>query len=92
MRDTADTDGEGWSVVVVPADALAAFLADCRSDRPAKARSVAVVARWGRRQARGLLPAPDAALGPLGAFLGKPALVSLPVAPPRAAATSLKTR
>src|SRR5262245_38641852 len=36
----------------------------------------------------GLLPARDAALGPLGAFLGMPALVSSPVSPPRAASTA----
>jgi hypothetical protein len=51
--------------------------------------------RGGLRQpgaAPDLLHAPDAALGPQGAFLGKPALVSLPVSPPRAAATSLKKR
>src|SRR5262249_31176136 len=55
-RDTADTEGEGWCVVVVLAGALAAFLADCRSDRPAKARRFAAEPRWGRRKARGLLP------------------------------------
>jgi hypothetical protein len=31
-------------------------------------------------------------MGPLGAFPGKPALESSPASPPRAAATSLKTR
>src|SRR5262249_6171013 len=43
-------------VVVVPAGALAAFLADCRSERPAKARSVALAARWGGRAAWGSSP------------------------------------
>src|SRR5262245_25824895 len=50
--------------------------------------SVAVAARRGRRKARGLLPAPDAALGLPGAFLGMPAFVSLPCrrrGPPRRA-------
>ena len=65
---------------------------DDAGGRPTKARSFAAVARWGRRKALGLLPAQDAALGPLGAFLGTPALVSLPESPPWAAATSLKAR
>ena len=65
---------------------------DDAGGRPAQARSYAAEPRWGRRQALGLLPAPDAALGPLGAFLAKPAFVSLPASLPRAAATSLKTR
>jgi hypothetical protein len=59
---------------------------------PAQARSCASEPRWGRRKALGLLPARDAALGLLGAFLGMPAVVSWRLSPPRAAATSLKTR
>jgi hypothetical protein len=83
--------GEDWCVIVVPAGAPAAFLADCRSDRPAKALSVAAVARGGGRKARGLLPAQDAALGPLGTFLGMPPIVSSPLSRPWVASTGLKT-
>src|SRR5262245_3149459 len=75
-RDTADTDGEGWCVVVVPAGALADFLADCRSDRPAKALSVAAAARWGGRLGR--LFTQDAALRLLGAFAGTRPAVPAP--------------
>src|SRR5262249_38575532 len=66
----------------------AAFLVDCRSERPAKALSFTAAARWGGRTALGLLPARDSALGPLRAFLGVLSLVSSrlsPLGPPRRA-------
>jgi hypothetical protein len=65
---------------------------DDAGGRPAQARSCAAEPRWGRRQAWGLLPAREAALGLLGAFLGVPAVMSLPVSPPRAAAMGIRTR
>ena len=54
---------------------------------PAKARNFAAEPRWGRRKAPGLLPAPDAALGLLGASLGMPPIASSPLSPPRPAST-----
>ena len=59
---------------------------------PVQARSIAAEPRWGRRKVRGPPLVPDAALGLLGAFLGKPAVLSSPESTQRAAATGLKTR
>ena len=59
---------------------------------PAKAHRFVAEPRWGRRKVRGPPLVPDAALGLLGAFLGKPAVVSWRLSPPRAAATGFKTR
>src|SRR5262245_1276639 len=52
-------------------------------DRPAKARSFAAEPRWGRRKARRLPPAQDAALGLLGALAGTRPTVSWRLSPPR---------
>jgi hypothetical protein len=65
---------------------------DDAGGRPTKARGCAAEPRWGRRKACGLLPSQDAAPGPLGAFLGMPAVESSPVSPPRAAVMGIGTR
>ena len=57
---------------------------------PSQARSCAAEPRWGRRKAQSLLPAQDAALGPLGAFLGMPPTVPSPLSRPWVASTGLK--
>ena len=71
-----------------PVDDSLARAGDDAGGLPAKARSLAAELRWGRRQALCLLPARDAALGPLGAFLGMPASVPSPESPTRAASTA----
>src|SRR5262249_9814103 len=54
------------SGTVSPRTTAFARAGDDAGGRPVKARSVAAEPRWGRRKARGLLPARDVALGLLG--------------------------